>query len=317
MKTILCAIAAAAAVGASAQDGPQDADVRKVHARVYKEVAPGIVGVRDSGYRGTGILIHRAGWILTSQTALRPRTDKVQVYLRGHVRVEGRVVERIPELETILIKIAPDAVPGVIEPGDSDDVRVGRVCYTLGDSFDSIFTDDQVAMSAGVVSSLYELKQPHARSKYVGPVLETSAAVNPNLDGGALIDRDGRLIGMVTMNYDESRFAGAAIPINRILAAVSKRLRSEAGEPWLGWTLEFGEGGAVAVARVSPDGPAAKAGVKAGDRLARFGSDAPTTSAAYARTLRLVIPGDEVVVVVARDGKELTLRLKADVKEFY
>jgi S1-C subfamily serine protease len=316
MAILLAAWLLAPAAGAAHQD-PADGDLRKVHVKVHKEVAPGIVGIRDAASQGTGIVIHRAGWILTSLAALRPRSGKVQVYLRGHVRVEGTIVERFPDLEAALVKIAPDKVAGVVEIGDSDEIGLGRICYTLGDSFDSIFVDDQVAISVGVVSARYDLKAPHGRSKYTGPVIETSAAVNPNQDGGALVDRDGRLIGMITMNYDDSKFAGVAIPIQRLLPAISKRVHSEAGEPWLGWTLDFVAGTGAVVSRVSPDGPAARAGVREGDRVAKFGSGGLTSSKAYAKALSLIVPGDEVDVAVVRGGRTLALRLKADVKEFY
>lgn len=301
---------------AALSQDPSDADLRKAHVRIYKEVAPAIVGIRDGSSRGTGIILHRAGWILTSAAALRPRSDKVQVYLRGHIRIEGRIVERFPELEAALVKIPPDRVTGTVEIGESDEIGPGKLCYTFGDSYDSIFVDDQVAISVGVVSARYELRMARDHSRYTGPVIETSAAVNPNQSGGALVDREGRLIGMITLNYDDSKFAGVAIPIQRLLPAVSKRMHSESGEPWLGWSLEFGSSGAV-VARVSPDGPAARAGVRVGDRVARLGSGALSSSRAYVKALSLIVPGDEVEVAVIRDGKTLTLRLKADVREFY
>lgn len=301
---------------ALSQDSP-DADVRKAHVRVYKEVAPAIVGVRDGSSRGSGIILHRAGWILTSTTALRPRSEKVQVYVRGHLRVEGRVVERFPELEAALLKISPDKVAGTVEIGDSEEIELGRLCYTLGDSFDSIFVDDQVAISVGVVSARYDLKTAHGGSRYTGPVLETSAAVNPNQNGGALVDREGRLVGMITLNYDDSKFAGVAIPIQRLLPAVSKRMHSEAGEPWLGWSLDFSSGAGAVVSRISPDGPAARAGIRVGDRVVRLRSAGLPSSKAYVKALSLIVPGDEVPVAVIRDGQTLTVRLKADVKEFY
>jgi S1-C subfamily serine protease len=95
-------------------------------------------------------------------------------------------------------------------------------------------------------------------------VIETSAAVNPNQDGGPLVDRDGRLIGMVTLNYDESKFTGIAVPVNALKPEI-ERIRKEhetgivaaprkpAAPGWLGLEVQAVEGG-LEVVRVSRNG---------------------------------------------------------------
>jgi S1-C subfamily serine protease len=187
-------------------------DVTSTHIKLYKKVSSAIVGIKGQGQIGSGVVVSAEGVILSSTTAAGTKGE-ADVYLKGHKKVKGRIVYSDAKLELAIVRISKDQVQAVIQMGDSDVVKVGQVAYTLGDSRDSIFTDDQVAFSVGVISAIYKLDEPKGGT-YKGPVFETSAAVNPNQDGGALLDSKGNLVGMLSLSYHEARYEGVAIPVN-------------------------------------------------------------------------------------------------------
>jgi len=294
----------------------QDEEILKVHSKLHQKASPAIVGIRGSDRRGTGILISRAGVILTSTTAIGARDETVEVYLKGHRRVRGQVVKRNADLEMAIVKIDSKDVPAVLELADSDGVKLGQVCYVLGDSYNSIFTDDQVALTMGHVSGRYEVDKTKGRSTYKGEVLETNAGVNANNDGAALVDAAGRLVGMITMNYDESRFTGIAIPINKLKGDIEAAVGRFRAAGWIGVTLEDKDGKFL-IAKVSAKSPAEKAGLKVGDALVTFGKEAPQGLEEARALVKKCWVGEAVEVEVLRAGAKLKAILLPEAADFY
>jgi len=243
----------------------------------------------------------------------------------------------------VVVKIDPAQELPFVELGDSDAARAGQVSYVFGDSFDSIRADDQAAMSLGVISGIYELTQRHDKSLYMGKVLETSAAVNPSQNGGPLVDREGRLIGLVTLNYDDSKFTGLAVPINTLKPLVEKirkeyssapvviaPLRPEPppeakrpvepapraeppGEAWLGLEVKAAAGG-VEITRVTRKSPAFHAGLHRGDVVTMIDAVRITSEESYQKFLAHKSPHEIVRITVSRDGggvEELRVKLAA------
>jgi S1-C subfamily serine protease len=322
----------------------QQEDLDKVHVRIAKKVAAATVAVDAGGLRGSGVIIDRSGIILTSPTAVGTSTTRVSVLTKGARAYTGKVMGRANDRELVVIKIDAGQDLPFVELGDSDSARVGQISYVFGDSYDSIRSDDQAAMSLGVISGIYDLTQRHDKSLYTGKVLETSAAVNPSQNGGPLVDREGRLLGLVTLNYDDSKFTGLAVPINALKPAVEKirkdyssmpvvigPLRPEpaaeakkpapaepapkaaAGEAWLGLEVKAVAGG-VEVTRVTRRSPAFHAGIRRGDVVTMIDSAKITSEDAYQKALGRKAPEETVRLTVQRDGadaKELSVLLKA------
>lgn len=306
-------------LAATSQDDPD-----KIHVRIARKVAPAVVYVEASGQRGTGVFIDPTGIILSSATACGANSTVVTVVSAGNRQHKARVLGRDTLKELVLLKVdAPEPFP-FVALGDSDAVRVGQTSYVFGDCFDSLVNDDQAAMSLGVVSGLYAIDEKRGGSLYTGPVIETSAAVNPNQDGGPLVDREGRLLGIITLNYDESKFTGLAIPVNVLKPAIEKIRKAHAGgatgvadvterpraktDVWLGLETRGVDGG-LEVTRVSKNGPADKAGVRKGDLLKRAGGDALTTPASLEDATAEKAAGDVLPLVLVRDGERLEIKL--------
>ena len=319
----------------------QQDDVDKIHVRIARKIAPATVAVDGGGLRGSGVIIDKSGVILTSPTAVGPSTNRVTVLTKGARTYTGKVLGRSNDRELVVVKIDAGQDLPFVELGDSDAAKPGQIAYVFGDSYDSIRSDDQAAMSMGVLSGIYEMTQRHAKSLYTGKVLETSAAVNPSQNGGPLVDREGRLLGLVTLNYDDSKFTGLAVPVNALKPSIEKIRRdytnapvvlgpaaepkppaaaaaeppakATVGEAWLGLSVQPGAGG-VEITRVSLRSPARKAGLKRGDVVTQIDAVKVTTEEAVLKALARKSPDDSVKLTVQResgDTVELTVRLAA------
>ena len=295
----------------------QDKDPDKVHIRMHKRIAPSVVYVQGGGQSGSGVCIHKDGYILTSPTACGSASDTVTVLAPGSKQYTGKVVGRNNDHELVIVKI--DATLPAVEFADSDQAKVGQMSYVFGDSYGSIQADDQVAISFGVVSGIYEITKKQRGSYYVGKVIETSAAVNPNQDGGPLINSDGKLIGIVTLGYDESKFTGIAVPSNVIKDEVQQILDKDRkgvtptnAEPkaagWLGATVEeLDDVAGLKVKRIAKGGPAEKAGLKVGDVITKIDAKKVLTQKGFNETLGKFDSGAVLKLKVERDGKEQEL----------
>ena len=144
-----------------------------------------------------------------------------------------------------------------------------------------------------------------------------------------MVDRDGRLLGIITLNYDDSKFTGLAIPIN-ILKPEIERIRLQyggrvpvaqappprRGRAWLGAEVREDDGGLV-VTRVARKSPAATAGLKRGDRLRSFEGKPTRTRGALVAALAAQSPGETVRLSVLRGNRKIDLEALLQKKRIY
>jgi S1-C subfamily serine protease len=151
--------------------------------------------------------------------------------------------------------------------------------------------------------------------------VQTDAAVNPGMSGGALIDSRGHLAGILSAIFTKQSDAniGVNFAVSAELAGRVARALKESGQVrWLAAGMHLvaapAEGGTgrigARVARLSPGAPADEAGLKVGDLIVRAG-DRPVQSAAdMVSALARVTPPGMLAVTVLRDGREMTLTLR-------
>lgn len=291
-------------------------DPARVHIDLYERVAPAVVAVRqgqalretDDTRIGSGVIVDPRGYVLTSARTVKDERE-VTVFFQGGRAENASVSSRVPEKELVVLKLSSREKYPAVPLGASAEAGVGTVCYVLGDSFSSIVTDGQPAISVGILSARYAIKK-RADHPYEGEVLETSAAVNPNQGGAPLVDARGRLLGLVTMNYHDTRFAGIAVPVDALKEPVEKALAGGgAAAPaggWIGADFETADG-QVRVARVQKEGPAEKGGLAAGDVVVglRRGEVklAVRTLAELTAALASVAPGEAATLRVYRGSE--------------
>jgi S1-C subfamily serine protease len=286
-------------------------------ASVYERVAPAIVGIaarrgRGEPFMGTGTIIDPTGLVLTAVTVVPRDAWQIRVFLRGGRVVPGRLVRVEEEKELALVRIGSAGARAEfphVKLGDSRAVEIGEPAFTFGNAFESIESDDQITLGEGLVSGIYDLTRDDllTESRYLGPVLETSAPLNDGMDGGPLIARDGTVIGLLILGYSKNRWLGTAIPVGELkpLLGAERGWFNDRDEPfaaYAGLELEEVAGLEVRILRVHADGPAVRAGLKAGERISGVGGKDLESMAPFRAAFVKAAPGEELELEVEAAG---------------
>jgi putative serine protease PepD len=282
------------------------------------------------------VVLSRDGLILTNNHVVVGAGEDadLSVTLPDGSSSDADLVGRDPATDLAVVKVdADDLTPA--ELGSSADLSVGDTVLAIGSP---LGLDGSV--SSGIVSALnraISLGDAEQRSPFGGgnsgpsnsPVavidaIQTDAAINPGNSGGALIDSDGKVVGINTaiaslaqgLNSESGNIGvGFAIPIDDAKDIAQQLVDDgEVSHAYMGVRLgdasETDEGGTGAVVvDVEADGPAAEAGLKEGDRLVSIDGDDVRDATSVTAAIRSHDPGDKVTIVVERDGDEKTLEV--------
>ena len=272
---------------------------------------------------GTGFIIAKEGLILTNNHVVEG-ADKVEVSLYGEdddLRYKARVVGRDPLTDSALIELTekPDHTLPEVKFGDSSQMEPGDWVMAIGNPFNLSHT-----VSVGVISAL-KRPFPVATGRTMD-MLQTDAAINPGNSGGPLLNVRGEVVGMNTAIYADARQSGNigigfAVPINTVrsllpqLRGGGKITRGMIGvqvQPVPRDMLDdFGlkERKGALVVTVTGDGPAEKAGVKAGDVIIDVNGRPVPSRDELVQTVMALKPGTTVPMRVLRDKQEKTLNV--------
>jgi serine protease DegS len=263
---------------------------------------------------GSGVIVNDNGYILTNHHVING-ADEIVVLLADGREALARVVGSDTETDLAALKIdLPNLEP--IHIGVSNSARVGDVVLAIGNPYGF-----GQSVSQGIVSATgrYGL-----RLATYEDFIQTDAAINPGNSGGALIDADGNMIGINTAIYTQtggSSGIGLAIPVDIAVRTMQDLIAF--GHPMRGWLgievqrmpaalatsnhLEAGNG--VVVTNVYSEGPAAIAGLQAGDILLAINGQAVGDGHAGLYLLASTRPGDAVTLQVVRNAKPLQLKM--------
>ncbi len=264
---------------------------------------------------GSGLIVEPDGYVLTNNHVVE-NASKIMVRLSDEEEYEARVVGRDPRTDLALLKIQARRRFPAVKLGDSDGLRVGDWVLAIGNPFGL-----EQTVTAGVVS---------AKGRVIGAgpyddFIQTDAAINPGNSGGPLFNTRGEVVGVNTAIFSQTGGSvgiGFAIPINLAKELVPQlKAKGRVSRGWLG----------VAIASVTPDvakklnlqtragalvaevvqrGPAALAGIRAGDLIVGFDGKRIERANDLPRLAAKASAGSQVEVQVLRAGKEITLRVK-------
>jgi serine protease Do len=265
---------------------------------------------------GSGVIITADGYILTNNHVVEG-ADEIKVKFEdSRKEFEAKVVGRDPQTDIAVLKIEADDLSHATF-ADSDNVRVGDVVMAIGNPFGIGQT-----VTLGIVSAV---GRGGMGIEDYEDFIQTDAAINPGNSGGALVDTQGRLVGINTAILSRTggnHGVGFAVPANLVRSVADQLVETgEVRRGFLGVGIqdltpelaqEFGLDGVqgALVAEVTEDSAAEAAGVKRGDVIVALNGKSVRDS----RSLRLAVgeisPGSEVQVKVLRNGKERTLEAK-------
>lgn len=261
---------------------------------------------------GSGVIVRADGYILTNNHVIA-QAEHIVVALQDGRRAEAKVIGTDPDTDLAVIKIELDKLP--VLPFKLSGNEVGDVVLAIGNPFGVGQTVTQGIISATGRSDLgintYE------------DFIQTDAAINPGNSGGALIDVAGNLIGVNTAIFSQSGGSlgiGFAIPAKvcqQVLNSILKDGRVVRG--WLGISLIpntldedvlQSKPVGVIVADVLRDGPADAAGVKRGDKIIQVNNEQISSASHLINYVALQAPESLINVVIERDGKQQTVKVK-------
>jgi serine protease Do len=262
---------------------------------------------------GSGFIISPDGTILTNAHVVDGASE-VTVKLSDKRELEAKVVGVDPMTDIAVVKVDAKGLPAVTI-GNPKQTKVGEWVAAIGSPFGMDHT-----VTAGIVSA----KSRSLPSETLVPFIQTDVAVNPGNSGGPLFNMQGEVIGVnsqiysTTGGYMGMSFAipiDVAMKVKDQLVAHGKVTRGRMGvtvqelTPTLARSFGLEKARGALVSNVDQDGPAAKAGLQAGDVIVGFGGKAIEESGELPAIVADTRPGETVSVKIVRGGGERDLKL--------
>lgn len=293
--------------------------------RAAKAVGPAVVGITNKAVArdwfnnpvqvegaGSGVIFRKDGYIVTNNHVISGAKEII-VSLSDGRSLPGKLVGADELTDLAVVKVDEDDLP-TAEFGDSDDIMVGEPAIAIGNPMGLEF---QGSVTSGVISALNRSLEMDDR---VLKVIQTDAAINPGNSGGALVNADGKVIGINSAKIARSDIEGMgfAIPINTVKDIVEDLITSgKVTRPYLGvgifdkdtaarygYILNVEKG--VYIENVTVGGPAYKAGLRRGDIILSIGDKEVDKVSEVRNTILDSKVGDTVKVKYQRDGRTAT-----------
>lgn len=306
--------------------GPTE-PLAKVAAAVQPSVVSITVDAQSGSGEGSGIILRSDGTILTNNHVVADAADgggTLTVKLSDGRTAKATIVGRDPSSDLAVIRATglSGLTPATL--GTTNTLHVGDTVLAIGSP---LGLDGSV--TAGIVSALHRQVQLGGSSQSdpfggsnsstqasVSSAIQTDAAVNPGNSGGALVDAQGRVVGInsaiATLGSSSGQSGsiglGFAIPIDDAKTVVDALLAGRTvSRAQLGVSVGDSPDGGALVASVTPDSAAAKAGLKEADVITSFGGTAIQGASDLTTAVRAHKPGDKVSLTYTRSGTKATL----------
>ena len=294
-------------------------------AAIAREVVPAVVSIEVDGGGGSGVIIAKDGYIVTNEHVVAG-SDEISVTLADGTRADATLVGADEDTDLAVVKINGSDLP-VAAFGRSNDLQVGDPVVVIGSPLGLAGT-----VTSGIISALHRSLDLPGSGTLLVDAIQTDAAINPGNSGGALVDREGRLIGISTAIASISGGGvlggsggnigvGFAIPVDEARAVAEQLIRTgRATHPYLGisgndLTAETAQRFGLAarqgalVMEVVAGGGAERAGLRARDVIVRLGDEKVGSMGDLIAAIRSRRVGETVEVAYVRDGNEATVRV--------
>jgi len=271
-------------------------------------------GEETQGGLGSGVIISSNGYILTNNHVIEG-ADEIEVILNDSRHQTAKVIGTDPDSDLAVLKVTLDKLP-TITLGNSDAVQVGDQVLAIGNPFGVGQT-----VTSGIISAL---GRNRLGINTFENFIQTDAAINPGNSGGALVDTNGKLLGINTAIYSRSGGSmgiGFAIPVNTARQVLDGLIKD--GQVTRGWigvepndlTPELAETfntkntEGVIITGVLRNGPAANAGMRPGDVIDTIGGTHIADVTQLLSVVSSLKPGSAVAFTIVRKGQAQTLQI--------
>jgi S1-C subfamily serine protease len=298
-------------------------NIETVREAVIARVQPTVVQINvktgQGGGLGSGVIIDSRGYIITNNHVVQG-AQSAQVVLYGGTTLPAQIVGTDSPDDLAVVKVTPPKTSLTVATlGDSSKLRVGQEVLAIGNPLGITHT-----VTNGIVSAL---------NRTVGTIpdaVQTDAPINPGNSGGALVDLQGNVIGVPTSTAIDPQFrtpangVGFAVPSNRVKFIAPQLIQTgrvtNSGRAALGVRVAdvdpivAAQNGlavdhGVLIASVTSGGPAARAGLKAGDVIVQVDGKAINDVSSLGNVLLSKKPGDTVSVQFYRSTQQQTVQV--------
>ena len=279
---------------------------------LFEEFFGGAPQARRDRSLGSGFIISRDGFIVTNEHVVRD-AESIRVKLSNEKVYEARVIGGDPKTDIAVIKISATDLP-VAVLGDSDRIEVGQWAIAIGNPFGL-----ERSMTVGVISAT---GRSNVGIESIENFIQTDASINPGNSGGPLLNIHGEVVGINTAIVAAGQGIGFAIPTNMARPIIAQLVeKGKVTRAWLGVSIKpvseddsralgLSKPVGALIAGVQGDGPAAKAGIRAGDVVLMLGGTEVRDPSHLQQLVAVTRIGAALPVVVLRDRRKVTVTVK-------
>ncbi len=272
-------------------------------------------GVETPISAGSGFLITNDGYIVTNCHVVDSAKEDPEMTVRVNVPgyedlIDAEITGTDVQTDIAVIKIQGDSYP-CVTLGDSDLLRPGELAVAIGNPLGTL----EGTVTAGVISAIGRQMNNNG---YLMELIQTDASINSGNSGGPLINSFGEVIGVTNAKMGSAEGLGFAIPVNVAKPIIESLINygMVVGRPYLGITVDQVTEGAyngavpgVYISDLPAGGPGEAAGLMEGDMIISMDGVAIESSDVIIGVRDSHEVGDEIEIVVLRDGEELTFIL--------
>jgi serine protease Do len=253
---------------------------------------------------GSGVMLDPKGLIVTNEHLIS-KAITIKVKFTNKQEYEANVIAADPELDIALLKINDDRDFPFLKVTKKN-IRVGEKAIVIGNPYGL-----SSSVTTGVVSALG--RNLRINNKVYANLVQTDAAINPGSSGGALLDIDGNLIGIVTAIYEEGKGIGFAIPIEDVMTMLSEFLENAGKRSILGIFVDRrkdDDGGQfLYVNRIIHGSPAEEVGMRAGDKIVELDGKKIREGMKLQNAFRKASQSGKNQIKIVRGSEAITINL--------